>query len=161
MSVTSREIEELYRRFKKLDRKRAGYITREELYLVPELSMNPLCDRIIALFDPGQSEQVTFDAFVQTVNLFSPHAPLRERMKAVFQVYDVDGDGLITAADVHAVLRMLVGDNLDAATLHAIVEQCMHECGQPADGAITVEQCERLIGAEVQAMTISLRTSDV
>ena len=78
---SSREIDVLYSRFKKLDRKRAGYITSQEFYLIPELSMNPLCDRIIALLDPDKSEQITFDRFVQTVNLFSQHATMHERTK--------------------------------------------------------------------------------
>jgi Ca2+-binding EF-hand superfamily protein len=78
---SSREIDVLYSRFKKLDRKRAGYITSQEFYLIPELSMNPLCDRIIAIFDPDKSEQITFDAFVHTVHLFSQHATLQERTK--------------------------------------------------------------------------------
>ena len=94
----------LYRRFKKLDRKRVGFISSQDFYLIPELSMNPLCDRVIALFDPQRSEQVTFDSFVQTVNLFHQQTPVDERVKAVFQVYDVDGDGFITASDLLALV---------------------------------------------------------
>ena len=94
----------LYRRFKKLDRKRVGFISSQDFYLIPELSMNPLCDRIIALFDPTRSEQVTFDSFVQTVNLFHQHTKVEERVKAVFQMYDVDEDGFITASDLLALV---------------------------------------------------------
>ena len=94
----------LYRRFKKLDRKRVGFISSQDFYLIPELSMNPLCDRLIALFDPQRTEQVTFDSFVQTVNLFHQQTSVEERVKAVFQVYDVDGDGAITAGDLLALV---------------------------------------------------------
>ena len=105
LSVTVREIEVLYRRFKKLDRKRVGFISSQDFYLIPELSMNPLCDRVIALFDPQRSEQVTFDSFVQTVNLFHADSSAEERVKAVFQVYDMDGDGQITATDLLGLVR--------------------------------------------------------
>jgi len=158
---TSREIEVLYRRFKKLDRKRAGYITRDEFHLIPELSMNPLCDRLIGLFDPTQSEQVTFDMFVNAVNLFSPHAPLKERMKAVFQVYDVDGDGRISAADLHALLHCLVGDNLDGDMQRAIVQQTLQHCGKPhPDDTITLEDFEHILGPEIANLIIPIHTND-
>ena len=123
--------------------------------------MNPLCDRIIALFDPAQSEQVTFDMFVQTVNLFSPRAPLMDRMRAVFAVYDVDGDGRISAADLHALLHLLVGDNIDADTQRAIVEQTLHDCGKRVEEALSIDECARIIGADVATLIIPVRTSDI
>ena len=122
--------------------------------------MNPLCDRIIALFDPAQSEQITFDMFVHTVNLFHPRANLADRMKAVFSVYDVDGDGRISAADLLALLHLLVGDNVDAHTLHAIVEQTMRECGKHVDEALSVEDAARIIGADVANLVIPTGTAD-
>ena len=49
--VSKKEIEMLYARFQKLDKSKSGYISAAEFQAIPELSMNPLCHRIIKLFD--------------------------------------------------------------------------------------------------------------
>jgi Ca2+-binding EF-hand superfamily protein len=41
------EIESLYKRFRSLDRGRKGYISAEELMSIPELSINPLAQRLV------------------------------------------------------------------------------------------------------------------
>ena len=160
-SVSVREVESLYRRFKKLDRKRGGSITREDFHLIPELSMNPLCDRLIALFDPSQSDAVTFDLFVHTVHLFSPHANPHDRVRAIFNLYDVDGDGKIAAEDLQAILRLLVGDNIDEETLRAIVRQTLEECGKVgSEAAVTLEDFDSILGPDIASLTIPIHTPD-
>jgi hypothetical protein len=37
----------LYKRFRSLDRSRKGYISAEELMSIPELSINPLAQRLV------------------------------------------------------------------------------------------------------------------
>lgn len=41
------EISALYRRFRTLDRGRKGYITADEFMTIPELSINPLAQRLV------------------------------------------------------------------------------------------------------------------
>jgi hypothetical protein len=41
------EVESLYKRFRSLDRARKGYISAEELMSIPELSINPLAQRLV------------------------------------------------------------------------------------------------------------------
>ncbi len=40
-------MESLYKRFRSLDRGRKGYISAEELMGIPELSINPLAQRLV------------------------------------------------------------------------------------------------------------------
>eukprot|EP00775_Hariotina_reticulata_P005948 gene5948-6187_t len=44
------EVESLYKRFRSLDRGRKGYISAEELMGIPELSINPLAQRLVSKF---------------------------------------------------------------------------------------------------------------
>lgn len=44
---TQPEVESLYKRFRSLDRARKGYISAEELMSIPELSINPLAQRLV------------------------------------------------------------------------------------------------------------------
>lgn len=47
--VSQAEVESLYRRFRSLDRGLKGYISAEEFLAIPELSINPLAQRVVRL----------------------------------------------------------------------------------------------------------------
>jgi Ca2+-binding EF-hand superfamily protein len=87
-AVSQHELEGLYKRFRSLDRGRKGYISAEEFLAIPELSINPLAQRLVRLF-----EAVNYKEFVKLLAPFSPRAPRDEKVAAMFRVYDVDGDG--------------------------------------------------------------------
>jgi hypothetical protein len=44
---TQAEVESLYKRFRSLDRGKKGYISAEEFLGIPELSINPLAQRLV------------------------------------------------------------------------------------------------------------------
>jgi Ca2+-binding EF-hand superfamily protein len=46
-------------------------------------------------------------------------------LKFLFKVYDHDSDGLLSAEEVRAVVRKIVGSNIDETHLHQIVERTM------------------------------------
>ena len=84
------EIIDLYDRFKKIDRDKTGVITRSNFRLIPELSMvmwvascfltaihlsclswfvqNPLCNRIISMFDSENTDQVRYSLFLLPIS---------------------------------------------------------------------------------------------
>jgi hypothetical protein len=88
LAVTQIQIEVLYRRFRSLDRARKGFISAEEFLGIPELSINPLAQRLVRMF-----ESVNFREFVKVLSAFSPKASRADKITFMFQVYDVDGDG--------------------------------------------------------------------
>eukprot|EP00803_Ostreobium_quekettii_P008974 evm.model.scf_437EXC.11 EVM.evm.TU.scf_437EXC.11 scf_437EXC:66948-68756(-) len=85
---TQAEIGSLYKRFRSLDRGRRGYVTAEELMNIPELSINPLCQRIIRFY-----EGVNFMEFCRMLAPFSERATHEMKVAAILEVFDVDGDG--------------------------------------------------------------------
>ena len=124
----SQEILALYKRFQSLDRSKTGSLTRKELELIPELSMSPMCGRLIALMERGSSSAgVDFKQFVAALTRFHPRASDDERLAVMFECYDVDGDGFISEEDLTRVLRMLVGANLSESELHQIVRKSLDE----------------------------------
>lgn len=48
---------------------------------IPELAMNPLAVRVISLFTT-YDEHINFKQFIQTLNVFSPKAPLKDKIKS-------------------------------------------------------------------------------
>jgi serine/threonine-protein phosphatase 2B regulatory subunit len=86
--VNQAEIEALYKRFRALDRGHKGYISPEEFLSIPELSINPVAQRLVRC-----CECPNFTTFVKMVAPFSPRASRDDKLAFMFTVYDVDGDG--------------------------------------------------------------------
>lgn len=67
------QIEKLFSRFANLDRGNLGYLTRNDLMNIPELAINPLCDRLVQMFFAGcdpTDERINFRQFVRILATF-------------------------------------------------------------------------------------------
>lgn len=87
-AVNQAEVESLYKRFRALDRGRKGYISADEFLNIPELSINPVAQRLVRLF-----ECVNFRDFAKLLAAFSARASREDKLAFMFSMYDVDGDG--------------------------------------------------------------------
>lgn len=126
------EVKRLYKRFQKLDRTQSGTLDSDELLMIPELAMNPLHLRILAVF-----ENVNFRQFVNNMSAFSPSGPQDKKVDFAFRVYDVDADGFISTSDLETVLRMLVGEHIPVDTLGEVVARVVKEADTDGDGRIS------------------------
>lgn len=73
LSVTASQIERLYSRFTSLDRTDCGTLSRDDFLRIPELAINPLCDRIVhAFFADSADDRVNFRQFMQVLAHFRP-----------------------------------------------------------------------------------------
>lgn len=71
--VTPSQIERLYSRFTSLDRTDCGTLSRDDFLRIPELAINPLCDRIVhAFFADSTDDRVNFRKFMQVLAHFRP-----------------------------------------------------------------------------------------
>ncbi len=95
----------LYSRFTALDKDQKGYLTKNDLLKIPELSINPLCTRIVdAFFVDAADDQINFQQFMQTLAIFRPIESrerrgnlelansLDKKLEFAFRVYDIDND---------------------------------------------------------------------
>jgi len=117
------EIESLYKRFRTLDRQRRGYLMASELLDIPELSINPLNKRI-AYFCDG----INFKEFVRILTPYSKNASREDKLKALFAVWDVNGDGKVCEEDVELVIRQAGGAHLMDSEVKKVVHGVMEEC---------------------------------
>lgn len=71
---TASQIEKLYTRFSHLDRNNRGSLNRDDLLSIPELAINPLCDRLIQMFfydcQGGDDERINFKQFMKILAIF-------------------------------------------------------------------------------------------
>lgn len=123
--VTKDELQRIKKRFQLIDVNGDGHIKLDTLLQIPELSTNPLSFRVATLLNPGAGKQrigpakkINFHLFVMILSLFSPAQSLDFKRAQAFRLYDVDGDGIISADDLFRTLKAMVGcTRTDAALI--------------------------------------------
>lgn len=101
--------------------------------------------RILSLFQTSSGEDaltsggVTFDVFVRTLNFFHAATPVEVKLKNLFRVYDIDGDGVVSESDLDQMMKYYVGPHLSDAARRVIVRKTMqHALTRCAGGVCTV-----------------------
>ena len=80
--------------------------------------------------------------FQQAVPFLNP-ANEKEKLRFAFKVYDRDEDGYISNGDLFAVLKMMVGTNLNDVQLQQLVDRTIIKADKDFDGLISFEEfCE-------------------
>lgn len=143
---TPEEVLRLEKRFKKLDLDRSGSISVQELLALPELKENPLLKRVVAVFDKDQSGELDFKEFVQGLAMFAVKSTEREKkLRFLFSIYDLDGDGFISNEELYTVLKMMVGSNLKDNQLQQIVDKTILALDKDSDGMINYKEFTDII----------------
>eukprot|EP01116_Phalansterium_solitarium_P018225 TRINITY_DN4757_c0_g1_i2.p1 TRINITY_DN4757_c0_g1~~TRINITY_DN4757_c0_g1_i2.p1 ORF type:complete len:223 (-),score=69.65 TRINITY_DN4757_c0_g1_i2:236-829(-) len=152
-----KEIKKLYKRFKRLDRDNSGTLSTDELMLIPELAMNPLCKRVVAVFQSAAHEdQLNFKQFLVALSVFSPLANPADKMRFLFKVYDLKGDGRIDREEVRAVLDMMVARHITPDQLDLIVDRTMADADEDDDGFLSPEEFTRAVADSNFASTMTI-----
>eukprot|EP01025_Chloroclados_australasicus_P042801 TRINITY_DN4554_c0_g1_i1.p2 TRINITY_DN4554_c0_g1~~TRINITY_DN4554_c0_g1_i1.p2 ORF type:complete len:206 (+),score=11.93 TRINITY_DN4554_c0_g1_i1:71-619(+) len=154
------EIDALYSRFRTLDRGSKGYITSEIIKNIPELSINPLAQRIVRLFD-----NVNFKDFVQLLSAFSSKATHYHRIRLIFRVFDVDQDGIVSRSDMGIIVRELVGNNLTDEQVKQLINEAMKQGGAQSDenaeeAGLKLKDFERVLTDAKLDMTVDVPVID-
>eukprot|EP00835_Amoeboradix_gromovi_P004853 NODE_408_length_9221_cov_0.216400.p5 type:complete len:195 gc:universal NODE_408_length_9221_cov_0.216400:3919-3335(-) len=137
---TEDEIQRLYKRFQKLDQNGNGQIEKSEFESIAAIKSNPLASRLIEIFDSDGNGDVDFQEFVRGLNVFSAFGKKDDKLKFLFQVYDIDKDGFISNTELFAVLKMMVGSNLNPEQLQQIVDKTILESDKDKDGKISFQE---------------------
>ena len=134
-----KEIQALYRRFRRLDRSGRGTLSADDILMIPEVVMNPLAPRLLAQFIRDGESRINFRSFVHGLSVFNDKATPDRKTSAVFRIFDVDGDGYITESDVRFVLSLLCGTALSSAAADEIVRATISSADRDGDGQISEE----------------------
>ncbi|KAI0231611.1 Calcineurin B homologous protein 1 [Lamellibrachia satsuma] len=145
-SFSQNQIVRLYSRFTALDKTNKR---REDFLRIPELAINPLGDRIVhSFFTGGSEDSVNFRQFMRTLAKFRPikenqvnQLNSREaKLKFAFNMYDLDGDNMISREELLSVLHMMVGANISEEQLGSIADRTIAEADQDGDGLIGFDE---------------------
>lgn len=154
------QIKRLYNRFTSLDKDNTGYLSKQDLLRIPELHVNPLCDRIIEVLidDYGQEDKLNFRQFAKVFSTFrrgkndqNDSNCKENKLKFLYSIYDRDNDDKINKDELLSILRMLVGSNIPEEQIIAIAERTITELDVNGDLSITFQEfCETLTKIDVE-----------
>jgi serine/threonine-protein phosphatase 2B regulatory subunit len=128
-----------------------GFIHKDELAwaLFKAHRDNLFVDRVFELFDMKQNNVIEFGEFVRSLSVFHPNAPLEEKSKFAFRIYDIDSSGAIEPPEIKRFLVAVMADNpdihLDEEALNRIVEDTVKEIDLVGDGKINPEEWHSLV----------------
>ncbi|RKP40314.1 calcineurin subunit B [Dimargaris cristalligena] len=157
-NFTAEEIQRLYKRFAKLDKDRSGTIDKEEFLAIPQISNNPLAQRLIAIFDQDGGGDVDFKEFINGLSTFSARGNKQEKLRFAFKIYDMDRDGFISNGELFLVMKTMVGSNLKDEQLQQIVDKSIMEADQDGDGRISFEEFCKFVERTDVAKQLTLDT---
>ena len=124
-----------------------------------ELAQNPLVKRVIAVLDKNKDGNISFLEFVQGLNSLSAGASQEEKLRFAFQIYDINNDNYISNGELFAVLKMMVGNNLNEVQLQQLVDRTIIKADEDFDGKISFEEFCKVRNCGVHLVCRWSRTS--
>ncbi|KAL8437068.1 hypothetical protein ACSSS7_001225 [Eimeria intestinalis] len=139
-NFSERDIKKLYKRFRALDTNQNGELDPHELFEVPEIADNPLVKRVLSIFDTNGDGRVSFIEFLVGLSKLAAGTDEMQKTKFAFDVYDINKDGHISNGELFAVMKMMVGNNLNDQQLQQLVDRTILQADKDGDGMISFEE---------------------
>ncbi|CAM2725775.1 unnamed protein product [Rotaria socialis] len=148
---TTKQVQRLYSRFKALDKRDCGFLTREDLLCIPEVNINPLGERLIDVImeDYGENNKINFKQFIfllakfrrgKAKSLTTEFNTRESKLKFLFDMYDRNHDMKIDRRELLDVLKMMVGGNIHDDQIATIADHTIGELDDDGDKSITFEE---------------------
>lgn len=94
---------------------------------------------------------VDFGEFLKALATFhkSNQAPQRDedKLRFLFRVFDQDGDGLLSQAEMRAIVKKIVNNQLDDTQLHQIIDRIVNDLEPDEDGKLDFQQFSRIFAS--------------
>lgn len=107
------EILKLHDRFKYIAQSqiRDGVVDIGEFQSALGLESRGFAQHLFKAFDKDNSFTLEFTEFICSLSAMCPKAPLDEKGRFIFQIYDKNGNGDISKEEFHEILNFSLGEN--------------------------------------------------
>ncbi|KAF3428053.1 hypothetical protein E2986_09001 [Frieseomelitta varia] len=115
-------------------------IRREEFNKIPFFT-----DRVFQIFDKDNSGTISLQEFLDAMHQFAGKSP-DDKIKFLFKVYDIDGDGLIQLRELEHVMRVCMEENgiqFNEEQIKELTIALFDDADQANRGAITFEALKK------------------
>lgn len=141
--LTSNQVAECMEAFKLFDKDGNGSISRSELTTVMKsLGLDPTDDNIEDLMnevDIDGNHEIEFDEFLTLMERQMTYGDADQEIMEAFKVFDKNGDGYISGAELKHVLNS-IGEKLSDEELETMILEISEGSGQ-----INIEQFQALL----------------
>ncbi|KAL8536383.1 hypothetical protein ACS0TY_011847 [Phlomoides rotata] len=147
------EVEALYVLFEQLSSSiiEDGQIHKEEFLLALfncSSKKNLLAERLFELFDHNHNGVIEFGAFVRSLSVFHPDAPVEDKIAFAFKLYDLRQTGFIEREELKAMVLATLSESevsLSDDDVEAIVDKTFQETDLKGDGKIDPDEWKELV----------------
>lgn len=142
--ITRKEIERMERRFKRLSHG-TDRASVAELTSGPELADNPHAARLFDLHDGDRDGMLTWNEFLAAIDAMTKLGNDDARTEFAFRMYDSDGDGYISEAELEAGMRQVMGPGMGDSQLSLIVKHTLAAHDADGDGRLSLPEFRSLV----------------
>eukprot|EP00600_Ochromonadales_sp_CCMP1393_P001334 CAMPEP_0174990144 /NCGR_PEP_ID=MMETSP0004_2-20121128/21145_1 /TAXON_ID=420556 /ORGANISM="Ochromonas sp., Strain CCMP1393" /LENGTH=216 /DNA_ID=CAMNT_0016243693 /DNA_START=151 /DNA_END=801 /DNA_ORIENTATION=- len=141
------EVKALWFHFKTINRA-SEHITIKQFQASMLFKDSALLDRIFRVFDADQDNQISFPEYLSCMSSISSKSSKEDKLKFSFQIYDFDGDGLISVGDLTAVLAATLREHklkISREDIDFVVQKTMEEAAPATPNMISLPEYTVLV----------------
>lgn len=104
-NIKPESVKKAYKRFQVTDRDKSGLLDYTEFCEVLQVDPSPQCETVFKLYDYDKAGQIDAREFLIAITNYSG-AGKEDKLKFAFSVFDEEGNGVITKAELLKILKV-------------------------------------------------------